>query len=357
MEILHLKSENQRHFASDNQAPVHPEIFAALQRVNNGHTLSYGGDEVTEEAQHLIQQHFGKEARPLFVFNGTAANVVALRALVESHQSILASDVSHLNQDECGAPEFFVRSKILNIPSVQGKISVASLEDSWQRAGDVHYPQPAALSLTQPTEFGTVYSVEELREILFWARAKNLKIHIDGARFSNAVCHLKSDFKALSMDLGVDALSFGGTKNGMMFGEAVIVFNKQLQHRLRPIQKQSAQLPSKGRYVAAQFVAYFSSDLWKRIASHSLARAQELYEQTKSIPSVRVLAPVQSNAVFAELPRPLLKALREHRFFYIWNEKLNHCRWMCSWDTSAEDVRSFSNRLLELTMTSNERGS
>ncbi|MEI7973068.1 MAG: beta-eliminating lyase-related protein [Bdellovibrio sp.] len=351
-----MKPENQRHFASDNQAPVHPEIFAALQKVNAGHTMSYGGDEITEEAQDLIQRHFGKEARPLFVFNGTAANVVALRALVDSHQSILASDVSHLNQDECGAPEFFVRSKILSIPSVQGKISVAALEESWQRSGDVHYPQPAALSLTQPTEFGTVYSIEELREILVWAKAKNLKIHIDGARFSNAVCYLKSDFKALAMDLGVDALSFGGTKNGMMFGEAVIVFEKHLQHRLRPIQKQSAQLPSKGRYVAAQFVAYFSSELWRRIATNSLARAQELYEHTKAIPSVRVLAPVQSNAVFVQLPRQALKALRQDRFFYIWNEKLQHCRWMCSWDTSSEDVRYFSNRLLELTMNSKERG-
>lgn len=333
-----------RGFGSDNHSGVHPEILQAITLANVDHTPSYGTDQFTEQCQDLFKKHFGKSCEVFFVFNGTAANVLSLKAMMKSHESCFVTDISHLNLDECGAPEFFA-GKLIPLKSHQGKLTVAELEKQLIRLGDQHYTQPRVVSLTQPTEVGTLYSIDEIQSITAWAKKNNLFVHMDGARFTNAIYKLNCSMQQLTTDLGIDVLSFGGTKNGLMFGEAVVILNPALAKDFKYIRKQAAQLPSKTRFIAAQFLAFFNNDLYLKIAKHSCDTAQYFVEQLSG--KLKINYPVQSNALFAEIPQPLVKKLRQKYFFYVWDEKTFECRLMTSWDTQKQDIEGFCKALDE----------
>ena len=333
-------NEAKRGFGSDNHATIHPLILKSITAANVGHAPSYGTDQWTEMAIKEFQKQFGTPVDVHFVFNGTAANVLSLRATITRYQTALCSDVSHLHHDECGAPEFFA-GKTIPIESSNGKISIASLEKFVVRQGDQHYSQPRVVSLTQPTELGTCYTIQEIKDICTWAHKNNLYVHVDGARLANAVAYLKTDFKSMLTDTGVDILSFGGTKNGLMFGEAVVIFNDGLKKDFKYIKKQSAQLPSKTRYVACQFLAYFHEELYLKMAKNALERAAELYEGLRQFKQFELNWAPESNAVFPKIPQPLVKKLKEHSFFYVWDETTFVCRLMTSWDTTSDDIQNF----------------
>ncbi|AFY01477.1 threonine aldolase family protein [Bdellovibrio bacteriovorus] len=331
----------KRGFGSDNHAGVHPRILQSILDANIEHAPAYGTDEWTERAVAEFKNQFGKDAHVFFVFNGTAANVTALRAMARPWQSVFCSDVAHINVDECGSPEFLSGCKLLPLPSHNGKLSVEELEKAFIRRGDQHFSQTQVLSLTQPTELGTTYSAQELKSLIAWAKSKKLLVHIDGARLGNAALYLKKTLKEITTDLGVDVVSFGGTKNGLMMGEAVVILNKDLAQDFKYIRKQSAQLPSKTRFIACQFEAYFKEGLWQQIADHSHQMALYLYEQCKGLAGVTVREIPQSNAVFATIPSHWVKPLREKYFFYVWDENTFECRWMTSWDTQKSDIDGF----------------
>ncbi len=339
----------KRGFGSDNHSGVHPQLLEAITEANREHAPSYGTDDWTASANQEFKKQFGDQAQVYFVFNGTAANVTALRALTKPWQAVLCSDVAHIHVDECGSPEMMGGFKLLPIPTVDGKMTVEELEKTYIRRGDQHYSQAQVLSITQPTELGTTYSLEELKGLISWAKGKNFFIHLDGARIANAVMSLKTTFKAMTTDLGIDVISFGGTKNGLMMGEAVVFLNKELAQDFKYIRKQSTQLPSKSRFIAVQFERYLKDGLWQAIAEHSNSMARYLYEQVKDIPQVKVSGVPQSNAVFATIPQPWVKPLREKYFFYVWNEATFECRWMTSWDTQKQDIDDFAQQLKELS--------
>lgn len=331
----------KRGFGSDNHSGIHPQLLKAIMDANVFHAPSYGTDEVSQRADLLFKKHFGEKVETFYVFNGTAANVLSLKCMMDSYNSVLVSQCSHLNVDECGAPEFFTGGKLIPLNHENGKLSLPEIKKALIRGGDQHFSQVKALSLTQPTEYGTVYSLSELKEICAFAKKNNLLIHMDGARFCNAVHELKISFKEMTTDLGIDVLSFGGTKNGFLFGEAIVILNPTLAKNFKYIRKQAAQLPSKTRFVAAQFERYLTDNLWSEIASHQCRMAELLYQNLKSISQVEVTQPRQSNAVFAKFPKPWLKALREHSFFYVWDEFSFECRLMTSWDTDENDIYDF----------------
>ncbi len=336
-------------FGSDNHSGVHPKLLQSIIEANIDHAPSYGSDVWSEKAQQSLAQLFGGKISTFFVFNGTAANVLSASAMVRPWNSIFCSDLSHLNVDECGAPEFFAGCKLLPLPSKNGKISLESLKSSLIRRGDQHHSQPKAVSLTQPTEYGTVYTTEEIRAICDWAHSEGFYVHIDGARIANAIVSLKTDFKTHLSESGVDVLSFGGTKNGMLFGEAVVFLNPDLAKDFTFIRKQAAQLPSKTRFIAAPFATYLENNLWHEIAQHSLRLAEKLEGLVGDIPGVQITQPVQSNVVFAIIPQKWVKPLREKYFFYVWDEKTFECRWMISFDTTEQDVEGFAQALTVLS--------
>jgi len=330
-----------RGFGSDNHSGIHPTMLQALINCNQDHAPSYGTDVWTHEAEKLFRQEFGEIAQVFFVFNGTAANALSMRALLSPHHAILCSDYSHLSGDECGAPEFFAGCKLIQLSSQDGKINLSTLKESLIRRGDQHFSQARVLSLTQPTELGTCYSLEELREMIDWAHAQGLYVHIDGARLGNAAYFLGVSLAELTTKLQVDVLSFGGTKNGFMAGEAILFLNPKLAGEFQYIRKQCAQLPSKSRFIAAQFSAYLKDQKWREIAAHSCQMAEKLYQGLRTVPGIQILRPRQSNAVFAQIPQPWVKTLRQDYFFYVWDEKTFECRLMTSWDTRNEDIESF----------------
>ena len=338
----------KRGFGSDNHSGVHPRIMEALLAANVEHAPSYGTDEWTEKANQEFRRQFGPEAQVYFVFNGTAANVTALRAITRPYHSVFCADVAHINVDECGAPEQMAGCKLIPLPTVNGKLQFAELEKAFIRRGDQHYSQTQAISITQPTELGTTYSIDELRTLIAWAKSKKLLVHIDGSRLSNAAYYLGKSLREITADLGVDVVSYGGTKNGLMVGEAVVFFNKSLAEDFKYIRKQSSQLPSKSRFIAAQFLAYFQNDLWKDIAGNSISMATLLYEEARHVPGVEIRCAPEGNAVFAKIPQAWVKVLREHFFFYVWDENTFECRWMTSWDTTADDIHTFVKLLKEL---------
>lgn len=338
----------KRGFGSDNHSGVHPRILEAINKANTLHAPSYGTDEWTERAENIFREHFGPKAEIMFVFNGTAANVLSLKASAKSFQSCYCTDLAHINVDECGAPEYLAGVKLIPLPSMNGKMSLDDLKKAHIRRGDQHYSQGQVVSLTQPTELGTTYSLKELQEIIAWAKSENLYVHIDGARLANAAVSLQKTFKELTTDLGVDVVSFGGTKNGLMMGEAVIFLNPALYKDCKYYRKQLAQLPSKTRFISAQFLEYFHQDLWKEIATHSSDMAEKLHQAVQTLPGVEVTRPRQSNAVFAKIPSHWVKPLRENYFFYVWDEHTFECRWMTSWDTEISDIEGFAKILKEL---------
>lgn len=343
-------------FGSDNHAGVHPEMLRALTECNVDHAPSYGTDSYSEAAFIHFQKEFGAQAQTYFVFNGTASNVLALRFLIKRHESVLCSDMSHLNVDECGAPEFFA-GKLIPLPQRQGKMNLADLKNALIRKGDQHFSQPKVVSLTQPTEYGTCYTLAEIKEIVAWAHANNLYVHMDGARLANALQFLDCSFKEMTTDLGIDVVSLGGTKNGLMMGEAIVVTNpdlaKNAHQQLKYIRKQSAQLPSKTRFIAAQFSAYLENKTYLQIAHHACEMAERLQRGVQNIPQIKITCARQSNAVFAQIPQAWVKPLREDYFFYVWDEATFECRFMTSWDTQPTEVDDFILRLQQLATRNN----
>jgi threonine aldolase len=335
-------------FASDNYSGVHPEIMEALQRSNQGHAASYGADEYTARAVEKFKTFFGNDIEVFFVYNGTGANVLALSSLTQSFHSIVCSELSHIHVDESTAPEKFTGCRHVTLPAPTGKITADQIEESIQRVDDQHHPQAKVISISQSTEYGTVYSREEIQSISAMAKKHHLFFHMDGSRISNAAVSLNQDFKSFTRDAGVDVLSFGGTKNGMMFGEAVIFFNTEVARYFKFIRKQGMQLHSKMRFIGAQFDALLSNDLWKRNALHSNAMAKLLSEELKKIALIQINQSVDANGVFASIPAAIIPLLQEEQFFYMWNEKISEARFMCSFDTQEADVKRFAERVREI---------
>jgi len=333
---------------SDNHSGAHPEILEALIQANRGHAPSYGNDPWTEALQLKFRDLMGPNCEAHLVFNGTAANILCLDSLVESHQAVICSDIAHLHMDECGAPEKNIGCKLLPLPSTNGKISPGDIRRHVIRLGDQHYAQVRAVSITQPTEYGTLYSLPELKEIRQICSQHNLLLHIDGARFIYTTTGLNCDFRTITQDLGVDAISFGGTKNGLVFGEACLLFNEKGKHRFKYRRKQMMQLPSKQRLIAAQFLRLLTDNLWQDIAQHGHSQALYLRKRLGEIPEIHITQPTQANSVFAEIPKPWVKKLKDHTFFYVWDESTFECRLMISFDVTKEMIDAFIDQIKTL---------
>ena len=331
----------QPSLGSDNHSGVHPDILNALVNSNVSHCSSYGTDDLSQKCFKKFESLFGNRAKSFFVFNGTAANVLSLKALCPSWQSVICTDVSHLNLDECGAPEAIAGIKLVTAPSQNGKLDPSRLENLMIRNGDQHHSQIGAISITQPTELGTVYSEDELLEIKKFAVAHDLKIHVDGARLANAMSYLDVSFHNFVEILKPSAISFGGTKNGLLGCEAVILFEPEIAKTFKFIRKQNMQLPSKSRFMAAQFLAYLNDDLYLKIARESHQKAVELSSALKDVSEIQQLYPIQSNAVFISFPKAWTKPLRNSLFFYIWDEIHWSARLMTSFDTTHEHISQF----------------
>ena len=331
-----------RGFASDNYSGVHPEILDAIVAANGGHQVSYGGDVYTERLREVFRQHFGADARAYPVLNGTGANVVALQAMCDRWGSVICAGSAHIHVDESGAPEKVAGLKLLTVPAEHGKLTVAAIRREARGFDDEHRAQPQVVSLAQATELGTVYTPEEIREIADFAHGHGMRLHVDGARLTNAAASLGVPLRALTTDAGVDIVSFGGTKSGMLLGEAVVVLDPALDRGLDRLRKASMQLASKMRFLSAQFLALLEGDLWLRNATHANTMAALLHERVKDLPGVRVSHPVQANAVFARLPADALAALHRDFHFYTWDEEAGEARWMTSFDTTAEDIGHFA---------------
>jgi threonine aldolase len=331
----------RRSFASDNNAGVHPEIIEAIKAANEGHVIAYGDDAYTERAVKQFQKLFGKDIAVYFVFGGTGANVLGLQAVNKSYQAVICAETAHINVDECGAPEKFTGCKLLSVPTPDGKLRPEQLKPLLHGVGFEHHVQPGVISVSQATEMGTVYTGAELKALATFAHKNNMLFHVDGARIANAAVSLNASPKEITVDLGVDLLSFGGAKNGMMYGEAVVFFNKKLAADFKYIRKQGMHLPSKMRFISAQFETLLSGDLWRRSAEHANRMAQVLAAELVKVPPITLTQPVESNGVFAFVPRKYVPLLQKKYFFYVWNEEISEVRLMTSFDTTEEDIAEF----------------
>ena len=334
-------------FASDNYSGIHPEVFEALQLANSHHQISYGDDTFTSDAVQLFEKEFGNVS-VLFSFNGTGANVICLKCCTLPFQAVICSDLAHIHVDECGAPTQSIGCSLLPIPTTDGKLTPELIKPLLSRLGNVHHTQPKVISISQSTEVGTIYSIDELKTLCRFAHVNDMYVHLDGARISNAVAALGVTLKEATVDCGVDIMSFGGTKNGLMMGEAVLVFNDKLKANAPYFQKQSAQLFSKNRFIATQFKALLSNDLWLRMATHANKMAQLLSAEIQQLPGVTITRKVQANAVFAIIPQKAIEPLQAKYPFYIWDEETLELRWMCSFDTTEEDIENFVSTLRDL---------
>ncbi len=337
----------KKSFASDNNAPVHETIFKAMQDANIGDTIAYGDDIFTFEAEQKFKDLFGHDTRVFFVFTGTGANVSGIAHLTHPYNSIVCAQTSHIHNDECGAPEKYTGCKVLTIPSEDGKIRTSEIKPFLHSVGFQHHSQPKVISITQATELGTVYSPDEIMEIARFAHQHDLVLHMDGARIANAAAHLGIGFSEMVSDTGVDLLSFGGTKNGMMMGEAVVFLNNEMAKAYEYTRKQSMQLASKMRYLSAQFNALLTNDLWLKNASHANEMAAMLAEKVSAIAGVKITRPVQTNAVFAAMPPEAIEKLKRRYFFYVWNEQKHEVRWMTAFNTTEQDIENFVKALIE----------
>ena len=332
---------SKRNFASDNNAGIHPQVIEAIAAANDGHVVAYGDNPFTARAIKLFQKHFGRDVAVHFVFGGTGANVLGLKAITKPYEAIICAETAHVNVDECGAPENFTGCKLLTVSTPDGKLRVEQIKSLLHGIGVEHHVQPRVISVSQATEMGTVYTKKELKTLADFAHDHNLLLHVDGARLANAAVSLNANLKEITADAGVDVLSFGGTKNGMMYGEAVIFFNKAFGGDFKYIRKQGMHLPSKMRYISAQFEALLSGDLWRRSAAHSNRMAQMLGSELAKIPQLQLTQPVEANGVFAVIPGKYVPLLQKKYFFYVWNEEISEVRLMASFDTTEEDVRDF----------------
>jgi len=341
--IMTKPDSPRRSFASDNNAGVHPEMIDAIKAANEGHVVAYGDDPFTERAVRTFQKHFGRDTAVYFVFGGTGANVLGLQAVTKSYQAIICAETAHINVDECGAPEKFSGSKLLSVKTPDGKLRVELIEHFLHGVGFEHHVQPGVISVSQATEMGTVYSKSELKTLAAFAHKNNMLFHVDGARIANAAVSLNASLKEMTVDCGVDVMSFGGAKNGMMYGEAVVFFDKKRAADFKYIRKQGMHLPSKMRFISAQFDALLSGDLWKRSATHSNRMAKLLAGELEKLPHLKLTQPVESNGVFVTIPKKFIPALQKKYFFYVWNEEISEVRLMASFDTTEEDIREFVN--------------
>ena len=331
-----------RSFASDNNAGIHPEILKAIAMVNQGHVVGYGADPYTAIMLNTFREHFGDDAEVFVVFNGTGANCLSLEALTRSYHAVICAASAHIYTDECGAPEKFTGCKLIPIPTPDGKLTVELIRHAYHGMGDEHHVQPKVISITQATEMGTVYGAEEIQAIARFAKEHELYLHMDGARIANAAASLGQSLRQASRDLGVDVLSFGGTKNGIMGGEAVVFFRAELAQDFLFRRKQSMQLASKMRFISAQLGALLTNDLWLTNARHSNHMAKLLESEVRQIPGVKLVYHVEANGVFARIPHEAIAKIQERYFFYVWNEEESVVRWMCSFDTTEEDVKEFA---------------
>jgi threonine aldolase len=336
-----------RGFGSDNAAGILPEALEAIAAANTGHATAYGNDEWTARAEARFREHFGEQARAFVVFNGTGANVTGLRALLRPHEAVVCAETAHLNVDEGGAPEFVAGIKLLAVATPDGKLTPELVRSRLVRFGDEHAVQPRVISITQSTELGTVYTPAEIAALADLAHETGLLLHVDGARLANAAAALDVPLRAITTDAGVDALSFGGTKNGLLAGEAVVLLHPGAADAMPYLRKQSMQLASKMRFLSAQLAALLTDDLWRRPAAHANAMAARLAAAVEGMPGVTITQPVQANAVFAIMPREATRALQERFHFYTWDEATGEVRWMCAWDTTTEDVDAFAQAIAD----------
>ena len=337
-----LHDPDSRGFASDNYAGVHPDVLSAVAGANGGHQVAYGEDVYTARLHEVLAELFGRRVAAYPVFNGTGANVVALQAVTERWEAVVCAETAHINVDECAAPERMGGLKLLTTPTPDGKLTPELIARVAIRQDDEHAAQAKVVSITQTTELGTAYTTAEIAAIAEQAHANGMVLHVDGSRISNAVASQGVSLREMLTDTGVDILSLGGTKNGLMVGEAVVVLDPTAVRGMKFLRKQSMQLASKMRFVSAQLVALFGDELYLRNAQHANAMAARLADAVRDVPGVRIPRPVQANAVFAILPREVSERLMERFRFYFWDEATGEVRWMCSWDTTQDDVDTFA---------------
>ncbi|MBP5676912.1 MAG: low specificity L-threonine aldolase [Bacteroidales bacterium] len=346
----------KRGFGSDNHSGISPEVLDAIAAANTDHALAYGDDEWCGHTEQLFRDHFGPQAKVYFVFNGTGANVLSIDAMCRSHEAVVCAETAHINVDECGAPQRVVGCRLLTVDTPDGKLTPNLVRTRLHGFGFEHHSQPKAISISQPTELGTLYTLDEIRALADLAHTYNMYLHVDGARLANAAVALGCSFKEMTTDLGVDCLSFGGTKNGLLMGESCVLLNPELDVDIKYRRKQMTQLCSKMRFMAAQFEAYFKGvqgseeeALWHRNAAHSNRMAQLLHSKLSTLSSqLKIMYPVQVNSVFVQLPTAVWHALQKEYFFYDWDEANDVVRWMCSFDTTEEDIHNFIDSLKNL---------
>lgn len=330
-----------KNFASDNNAGIHPEIMKAIVEANQGYAPAYGDDPYTQRAIAKFREHFGSEVEVFFVFNGTGANVLGLQALTGSFNAVIAPETAHINCDEGGAPEKFTGCKLYTVPTKDGKLNVELIKPLLDTIGNQHHNQPKVVSITQSTELGTVYTAEEVKVIADFLHERQMYLHMDGARLANAAAGLGCEMRKITGDAGVDVLSFGGTKNGLMIGEAVVLFRPELAKNFKYLRKQGMQLASKLRFISAQFERLLTNGLWLRNAENANQMARLLGAGLEKIPGITIAQKVEANGVFAVLPREIIPAVQKIYPFYVWDEANSVVRLMNSFDTTAEDVLAF----------------
>jgi threonine aldolase len=336
-----------RSFASDNNAGIHVEVLEAIARANRSHAVGYGDDPFTRSAMEKFQQHFGSGVSVFPVFNGTAANVLGLAAITNSFHAVLCAAGAHLYEEECGASEKFTGCKLVPVSTAKGKLTVETVSSAYHHIGDQHHVQPRVLSITQATEVGTIYKPNEIKALASFAHERGMFLHMDGARIANAAASQGLNLRQATCDLGVDVLSFGGTKNGAMGAEAVIFFDKKLSHDFLYVRKQGMQLASKMRFISAQFDALLTDSLWLKSAQHANRMAKLLEKELRSIPRVKIVHQVEANGVFAKISRRAIEKLLQRYFFYVWDKEESVVRWMCSFDTTEKDVTRFAQVVAE----------
>jgi threonine aldolase len=345
---IHSTNMHQRGFASDNNSGIHPTILAAIEAANKDHAIGYGDDYWTNEAVSLFKKEFGDDTEVFFVLTGTGANILGIQSSIHSFHSVICAETAHIQMDECGAPEKFTGSKLIPISSQNGKITPEQIKKHLHGFNFEHHSQPGLISITQVTELGTVYTVDEIRALADIAHDHGMFLHMDGARISNAAVTLGLSFRTFTKDAGVDILSFGGTKNGMMIGEAVLFFNSSLVSHTKYYRKQAAQLYSKMRFVGAQFIPYLRDEIWKINATHSNRMAKILETEVRKLKGVEITQLVEGNGVFAILPKELIPNLQSEYFFYVWDDHRGEVRWMTSFDSTEEDILNFAKLLRNL---------
>ena len=339
-----------RSFGSDNNSGAHPRMLAAIAEANVDHAIAYGDDDWTRRAENVIRKMFDRnDIDPVFVFNGTGANVVALSACLQPFQSVICAATAHIATDECGAPVKFTGSSLKEIPTPDGKLTPELVKTQLHGFGFEHHSQPKVIAISQTTEMGTVYTPQEVRALADLAHEYEMYLFVDGTRMANACASLNLSLKAMTVDCGVDIFTIGGTKNGLLFGEALVPLREELARNIKYHRKQTTQLYSKMRFVSAQFIPYLEEGIWLQNAAHSNASAQKLADEMRKIREIEITQSVDANAVFFIAPKPLTDRLLEHYFFYPWDEERNEMRLVCSWDTSDDDIRNFIDYLRNIS--------